>query len=235
MGYPMTYVRVVARNGLQDGYELRPTDDAIIAADPPYARVAALQRAIAGDLRRLERDQRDARHLGAYAHVAGITPEQARAVLDALFAGMPEDGQRWMGEHWEERAMGTRYSSVDPAAVAAPATLISAGMTDRPRDPTGQEHALDLGDGHWLDWIVAGPDAPRIGAVIYHLLPAGQPDYLGNGMCASSCWFDVPGVPPERLRWQVQGPIDEHLTMSPSLLCGCGDHGFIRDGRWVRA
>lgn len=23
------------------------------------------------------------------------------------------------------------------------------------------------------------------------------------------------------------------LTVSPSLLCGCGAHGFIRDGRWL--
>lgn len=25
------------------------------------------------------------------------------------------------------------------------------------------------------------------------------------------------------------------LTISPSLLCRCGDHGFIRDGKWVAA
>ena len=25
------------------------------------------------------------------------------------------------------------------------------------------------------------------------------------------------------------------LTVAPSLLCACGDHGFIRDGKWVPA
>ena len=25
------------------------------------------------------------------------------------------------------------------------------------------------------------------------------------------------------------------LTISPSLLCRCGDHGFIREGRWIPA
>jgi hypothetical protein len=27
----------------------------------------------------------------------------------------------------------------------------------------------------------------------------------------------------------------EPLTVSPSILCGCGWHGFIREGRWVPA
>jgi hypothetical protein len=55
-------------------------------------------------------------------------------------------------------------------------------------------------------------------------------------------------VMPARALWQVQ--TWEPLTISPSLLCKmprfgpdnkaipgteCGDHGFIRGGRWVRA
>lgn len=40
---------------------------------------------IAGDLRRLEIDQRDDEHLKFYAATAGVTKEQAKAVLDAFF------------------------------------------------------------------------------------------------------------------------------------------------------
>jgi hypothetical protein len=40
---------------------------------------------LAGDLRRLEADSRDERHLAHYARLAGVTPEQAKAVLDAFF------------------------------------------------------------------------------------------------------------------------------------------------------
>lgn len=64
MGYPMSYGRVVNRNGLTGGYD------------------AGL---IQGDLRRLEDDQRDDRHLEEYAAAAGITPAQAKLVLDAFF------------------------------------------------------------------------------------------------------------------------------------------------------
>lgn len=64
MGYPMTWPRVLDRNRLRGGYEVGPA---------------------AGDLRRLEDDQRDEYFLAKYADHAGITPEQALAVLDALF------------------------------------------------------------------------------------------------------------------------------------------------------
>lgn len=40
---------------------------------------------LVGDIRRLIRDQRDERHLRRYAEAVGITPEQARAVLDLFF------------------------------------------------------------------------------------------------------------------------------------------------------
>ena len=40
---------------------------------------------IAGDLRRLEADSRDAQHLAALAVFAGITPAQAKIVMDAFF------------------------------------------------------------------------------------------------------------------------------------------------------
>jgi hypothetical protein len=36
----------------------------------------------------------------------------------------------------------------------------------------------------------------------------------------------------KRITWTVESL--DPLTISPSVLCrGCGDHGFIRDGRWV--
>lgn len=34
-------------------------------------------------------------------------------------------------------------------------------------------------------------------------------------------------------KWMVESW--EPLTVSPSLLCSCGHHGFIRGGRWIPA
>jgi hypothetical protein len=89
----MTWPRVVQRNGLGGDYDSTPHG------------------AIAGDLRRLERDSRDPLHLAAYAKVAGITEGQARAVLDAFFAGDATralDWDEYSGRYeltaWAERA-----------------------------------------------------------------------------------------------------------------------------------
>lgn len=76
MGYPMTYRRVVARNQLHGDYMTDRKESYEVAAN-----------FVAGDLRRLEVDQRDEHHLVEYASRAGVTPEQARAVLDAFFEG----------------------------------------------------------------------------------------------------------------------------------------------------
>lgn len=112
---------------------------------------------------------------------------------------------------------------------------------------------LDLGDGHWLrfhQWSPDRalnphydgiPDEPRAGALVYHLRPDGT-------MCTGGITFDTPvmrQLVPERAMWQIESW--KPLTISPSLLCKapvyagdevvgeCGDHGFIRQGRWERA
>lgn len=99
----------------------------------------------------------------------------------------------------------------------------------------------DLGHGHtlrWADWAPDRelnpqyanlPDIARIGATVGHLRPDNaQP-------CAGFIHVDSPQARylfPGRQFWTVESW--EPLTLSPSLLCGlCGDHGYIRDGRWV--
>jgi len=76
MGYPMTYSRFVKRNLLEGDYDPEAGQKPLQFDPRPILR---------GDLRRLEQDQRDDRHLAEYAKVAGITPEQAKAVLDHFF------------------------------------------------------------------------------------------------------------------------------------------------------
>lgn len=73
MSYPMSYMRLVKRNGLEGDY----------GTERP--RWGSTPNLIAGDLRRLEADQRDEYHLARYAERAGITPEQVKAVLDLFF------------------------------------------------------------------------------------------------------------------------------------------------------
>lgn len=90
MGYPMTYKRVLDRNGLSGDY-----DDSMVA----------------GDLRRLERDTRDAMHLDAYAQHAHVSTPQAKAIFDAffeeevyMFQPRPVGGLRWRIACWLDKA-----------------------------------------------------------------------------------------------------------------------------------
>lgn len=74
------------------------------------------------------------------------------------------------------------------------------------------------------------PDIDPAGAIVEHRRPDdGKP-------CTSHINFDVPGIQalsPHAV-WQLVSL--EPLHVEPSLLCrACGDHGFIRDGRWVVA
>lgn len=104
---------------------------------------------------------------------------------------------------------------------------------------------IDIGDGHvvrFFGWhpdralnpqwpADRFPDIERAGVTIEHQRPDG------GGLCHAALHFDLPGcehLAPADHRWQVQSL--EPLAISPSVLClRCGDHGFIRGGRWVRA
>ena len=95
---------------------------------------------------------------------------------------------------------------------------------------------IDLGSGHWYSWVGWAPDRdlnpqyndmpddPHYGATVGHLNQSGE-ECLGFLTFAK--WAPVPV-------WELEST--DPLTVSPSVLCtACGDHGFIRDGKWVVA
>jgi hypothetical protein len=75
------------------------------------------------------------------------------------------------------------------------------------------------------------PDIEIAGAIVDHPRPDGK------GECSAGIMFEVPGhevFGDLKHRWQVNS--FDPLTVSPSLLCrACGDHGFIREGKWIPA
>lgn len=85
----------------------------------------------------------------------------------------------------------------------------------------------DLGHGVEMVWKV--DDGVRYGLQYIH--PANTP----TGRCESGILFDVPlnDFMPRDKVWRVESL--DPLTVSPSLLCTAGHHGFIREGRWVPA
>lgn len=91
-------------------------------------------------------------------------------------------------------------------------------------------HELDLGDNHRL--IFANyKDDEHVGATVEHLRPDGT-------QCSGWIAFEGRSWAQQFngtiATWKVEQ--DEPLTLSPSILCrACGDHGFVRNGKWVRA
>lgn len=115
----------------------------------------------------------------------------------------------------------------------------------------GDAPDLDLGSGHSLFWITV-PDVEwaageHFGAHIRHPVGphphGGTDEFWGTGWCVGGITFDTPQAQAWHaeknssggpfVAWQVQSW--DPLTISPSVLCDCGDHGFIRDGKWVSA
>jgi hypothetical protein len=101
---------------------------------------------------------------------------------------------------------------------------------------------LDLGDGHTLRWTSWAPDRSipanaerfadvpddlRAGAIVTHTT-----DKTETGLCEGHISLNA-AVNGGHPHWTVESW--DPLTLSPSLLCSCGDHGFIRGGKWVRA
>jgi hypothetical protein len=122
---------------------------------------------------------------------------------------------------------------------------LELGHTDR------DERDIDLGDRHYLRYFMWHPDdlpanretygipdgvpmplVAKVGAMILHYTADGHE-------CRSALHFDTPEVAQWNLaspdhRWRVVSW--DPLSLEPSILCRlCGDHGFIRDGKWVRA
>ena len=87
---------------------------------------------------------------------------------------------------------------------------------------------IDLGSGHGYSRYV-NEDEQWIGIIDHHLKPDGKP--CGGG----AVLFDVPANAYASVdKWTLVS--EEPFHLEPSLLCRlCGDHGFIREGRWVPA
>jgi hypothetical protein len=108
----------------------------------------------------------------------------------------------------------------------------------------------DLGEGHSLQFMAWSPDrelnpqyahlpdVEKFGAIVGHRLRDGDANAacVQRGRCWAAITFSGPvqqEIEHGRAVWDVASW--DPLTITPSLLCHCGDHGFITGGRWVVA
>jgi hypothetical protein len=104
------------------------------------------------------------------------------------------------------------------------------------RTPAGAVYDVELGEGHWLRWTEV--EGELSGGVIIHTLPEKQP---GDIRLETECWghfvlrySNWAAEHPQKDTWLLTGH-RETPTLSPSFLCHCGDHGYVREGRWEKA
>ena len=104
-------------------------------------------------------------------------------------------------------------------------------------DGTPKAGVLDLGHDHYAEGYPRyGDDSGTVIGfdVLHRKGPKPIPAYAGSEWCMGGITLDVPeaaGLAGARWTLVAYDP----LTVAPSFLCDCGDHGFIRDGKWVPA
>lgn len=81
-------------------------------------------------------------------------------------------------------------------------------------------------------------DGTRVNGLIIRHRSLGQNRHNLPGRAAAGEWCEGVVVfwepePSGGTVWTLHSV--EPLHIEPSVLCNCGDHGFIRDGRWVPA
>jgi len=110
-----------------------------------------------------------------------------------------------------------------------------------------RQGALDLGHGHTARPFVWDPDLDLNPQYADPPLPGSPDETVGyiidhpraddpSKSCSGAIHLDTPRTQRmgEQNRWAVHSL--DPLHVEPSVLCRqCGDHGFIRDGKWVVA
>jgi hypothetical protein len=97
---------------------------------------------------------------------------------------------------------------------------------------TKVEEIVWLDDDHAVTWIQWPGESEPHGGILWHRKPDSAWPW-----CCGSWYLRQPMHNGKTFREDV--PIwtmtsKDPLTLSPSFLCHCGHHGFIREGRWVQ-
>lgn len=97
---------------------------------------------------------------------------------------------------------------------------------------TDRLHRVDLGHDHYVSGVV-----DKVGTVVGFITE--HPDPRTGAPCAGYAELDTsPSAQPGRTWRLVAGDAKAlaGLTLEPSLQCtSCGDHGWIKAGKWLPA
>lgn len=98
------------------------------------------------------------------------------------------------------------------------------------------DEPIDIGPGVTVE--IHRVDGEAYGLTEHHTDPSRPTHDAARGNCCGYCRFDNDvgtrvHADYSGPRWKVESL--DPLTLSPSILCSCGHHGFIKQGKWIPA
>lgn len=100
-------------------------------------------------------------------------------------------------------------------------------LPDWAKDDQGNVVWLD--DDHAVTWVMPEGETEPNGGLLWHRTL--KTEY--GEWCVGAFFIRPEDNPPGCELWTMEAK--EPLTLSPSFLCHCGHHGFIRNGTWIGA
>ena len=89
-----------------------------------------------------------------------------------------------------------------------------------------------LDENHAVEFTTASGDTEPYGCILWHRVPVKEMSAT-PGWCAGGVnWKAIREWTPRTL-WELVSL--DPLHVEPSIRCGCGEHGWIRNGKWVQA
>lgn len=96
--------------------------------------------------------------------------------------------------------------------------------------PSWADPDLWLDEDHALEWLTRKGESEPYGAHIWHRPGPNKRQLSATpGWCLGTFQWNGTTGP----NWTLVSR--DPLHVEPSILCGCGEHGFIRDGKWIPA
>ncbi len=99
-------------------------------------------------------------------------------------------------------------------------------LPDWAKDDQGKVVWLD--DDHAVTWSYWKDKTEPNGGILWHRTV----DTTHGGWCCGAFFMQGQGHT-EHPIWTLESK--DPLTLSPSFVCHCGHHGFIRGGKWIGA
>ncbi len=91
-----------------------------------------------------------------------------------------------------------------------------------------ESQTIWLDDDHAVTWTTRSGESTPSGGLLWHRV-AERPDSATPGWCVGGFQWKGDSGPV----WTLESM--EPLTLSPSIRCGCGHHGWIKNGKWIGA